>query len=285
MSHCSVVETLARYKRGPIPKAIGDRNDRITAYDEGVGVPSDDFKTLPAHVKAIYPKLNRAASSKIVWAYNEGGEGRPTMPNTSDYTKESGYPMKRTASHHSGDYGWAVKQIQELPPGYNDTAIDKILKAAQKDETSEYTMKFKPYMKTFKNLDNGINSMRHHNSRCTATWDLRTDDDVEDPKFAARPAFKTHHIKFRNQDLMMPMSPGMKPFNAGGTLRKSTTPHGPSVMTLIQTRSASPDQLQHQYSFTPDISRSRTLPQRSKHVLLNERALGASPMNRSHKRS
>jgi hypothetical protein len=28
------------------------------------------------------------------------------------------------------------------------------------DETSEYTMKFKPYMKTFKNLDNGINRAR-----------------------------------------------------------------------------------------------------------------------------
>ena len=110
---------------------------------------------------------------------NEGGEGRPTMPCTSSYAKESGYPMKRTASHHSGDYGWAMKQalrpapcglrwrwchgpgceatewlrparesdegrcaqpvwfivllvqMQELPPGYNDSAIDKILKAAQ----------------------------------------------------------------------------------------------------------------------------------------------------------
>ncbi len=45
---------------------------------------------------------------------DEGGEGRPTMPNTSNYTKESGYPMKRTASHHSGDYGWAVKQASVI---------------------------------------------------------------------------------------------------------------------------------------------------------------------------
>ena len=94
MSHCSVVETLARYKREPISKAIGDRNDRIMAYEEGIGDLYDDFSTLPAHVrskysarwhvllaalahvndsrfqvKAIYPKLNRAASSRIIWAY------------------------------------------------------------------------------------------------------------------------------------------------------------------------------------------------------------------------
>lgn len=236
----------------------------VLAFEEGISDRFEDFSTLPKDVRALYPKLNPSMIARVTWAYNEGGLGRPPPPNYSDFTRESGFPQGRTCGHHAGDSGWAIQQVQGHEPGHGQSRIDKILAEANKKEIEKYTVYKKPYLKNFTTLADNTAKTRQRNSLSESSWDCRKDDKEFAPK-GRNGAFKTGHLAGTFQRTAEEKARGGSPkFWAGGTIRSSSsTPgqgsmsSGPSMMTMVQTRTASPDMLTRQYSFSPTINPRR----------------------------